>query len=69
MQLASKLYSLKLGDAVLQLSYHLVRLQPVDLVQSVQDGQLLLHGREVEAEVPLHPDTESFLLVIAFLYG
>lgn len=48
-------------------SHRFVRLQVVLLVQGVQDGQVFLHGWQVNSEVPVHAVSEAALLLVALL--
>lgn len=47
------------------LSNHLVRLQAVLLIQSVQQNQMFLHSREVNAQVSVHTTGEAALQLVA----
>ena len=53
--------------AGVRVSYHLVRLQVVLVVQSVQDAQLILHGRQIDAQVPVHAAGEARLQLVPLL--
>lgn len=46
-------------------SHHFVWLQVVLFVQVVQDGQLLLHGGQVDPQVPVHASGEASLQLVA----